>query len=89
MTDDLKDIDQKIVEAVIANADMFIDADKRVDEILAWGEGELKSREEQLKASGGTLQDFKKAAAEIESQVAQKLAELESEIRSRYPESTS
>ena len=51
MTDDLKDIDQKIVEAVIANADMFIDADKRVDEILAWGEGELKSREEQLKAS--------------------------------------
>ena len=44
MTDDLKDIDPEIVEAVLANADAFIDADKRVDEIIAWGESELKSR---------------------------------------------
>jgi hypothetical protein len=88
MTDDLKDIDPEIVEAVLTNADAFIDADKRVDEIITWGEGELKCREEQLKTSGGTLQDFKKAAAEIETQVAQKLKDLEAETQNRYPERT-
>jgi hypothetical protein len=89
MTDDLKDIDPEIVEAVLANADAFIDADKRVDDIISWGENELKTREQNLEASGGTLQDFKKAATEIESQVAEKLKDLESEIQNRYPEPTS
>lgn len=89
MTDDLKDIDPEIVQAVLANAGAFIDTDIRADAITSWGESELKSREEQLKASGGTLQDFKKAAAETEAQVAQKLRDLERDVRARYPEQAS
>lgn len=85
MTDDLKDIDPAIVEAILANADAFIDADKRVDEIVSWGEKELKAQEQQLKVSGGTLQDFKKASAEVEATVAEKLRNLEKEIRAKYP----
>lgn len=88
MTDDLKDIDPEITEKVLANADAFIAVDEQVDQILDWGEQELKSREDQIRGSGDTLQNFKKAAIEIEQQVAQKLKDLESEIRSRFPEPT-
>ena len=84
MTDDLSDIDPEVVQAVLANADAFIDADIRVDAITAWGERELKEREKQIKETGGTLQDFKNAAAEIEALVAQKLSALEREIRATY-----
>lgn len=85
MTDDLKDIDPAIVDAILANADAFIDADKRVDEITSWGEKELMEREQQLKVSGGILQDFKKASAEIEAVVTEKLRNLEKEIQAKYP----
>ncbi|MFA7309372.1 MAG: hypothetical protein WC050_00520 [Candidatus Paceibacterota bacterium] len=85
MTDDLHNIDPAITEAVLANAAAFIDADTRIDEIISWGKNELKAREEQLKAKDGSLQDFKKAAADIELLVSEKLRHLEAEVRAKYP----
>ena len=79
--DNLEDIDPVIVDGVLAHADAFIDADKRVDEIVAWGETELQARESDIKDVKGTLQQFKEAAAEVEQMVAQKLKALEDDIR--------
>ena len=84
MTDDLSDIDPTIVEMVLAHADEFIDADKKIDEIVAWGESELKARELQIKESDGTLEDFKAAAREIEQMVKDKLRAFEDELKARY-----
>jgi hypothetical protein len=78
--DNLSDIDPAIVEGVLAHADSFIDADKRVDEIVAWGETELKMREADIKDSNGTLQQFKEAATEVEQMVAQKLKALQDQV---------
>jgi hypothetical protein len=80
MNNDLKDIDPEVVEQVLANADAFIAADTKVDEIVAWGEEELKKREEEILARGGTVDDFKKAAADIEEVVKQKLHALEKSL---------
>ncbi len=86
MTDDhLTDIDPIIVEKISEQADVFIDIDTRVNEVIGWGEDELKSKEKDLKASGGTLQDFKNAAMAIETAVADKLRQLETEVKARYP----
>ena len=84
MTDDLKDIDPEIVEAVLANAGAFIDADTQVDSIIEWGEKELKAREEAIKNSGGTLRDFKQAVDEIGATVAAKLRTFEQDIHTKY-----
>lgn len=84
MTDDLHDIDPAVVDAVLANADAFIKADLRVDQIISWGESEMKERERKIKTTGGTMDDFKRAAAEIESVVARKLSALEVEIKNTY-----
>lgn len=84
MTDDLHDIDPAVVDAVLANADAFIKADLRVDQIISWGESELNERERKIKTTGGTVDDFKRAAAEIESAVAKKLAALELEVKNTY-----
>lgn len=84
MTDDLKDIEPEIVAKVLEHADDFVDIDTSIDEIIAWGEKELERREEELRSSGGTLQDFKNAASEIEIQVAQKLQQFETQMRDTY-----
>ncbi len=84
MEDDLSDIDPAIVEAVLAHADEFIDADEKIDEIIAWGENELKTREVKINGSGGTLDDFKAAAREVEQMVKDKLAAFEDELKTRY-----
>jgi hypothetical protein len=84
MTDDLKDIDPKIVDAVVANADAFIDADQKIDEIMAWGESELAKKEVEIKEAHGGVEEFKVAAAVIEASVAEKLKQLEAAIASRY-----
>ena len=84
MTDDLKDIDPIIVEKILANADAFIEVDTRVDDIVAWGEQELKSREEKIKAANGTLEEFKNTAAVVSAAVTQKLQDLEKEVQARY-----
>lgn len=84
MEDDLSDIDPAIVEAVLAHADEFIDADEHIDEIIAWGESELKAREAKINQSGGTLDDFKAAAREVEKMVKDKLKAFEDELKARY-----
>ena len=81
MTDDLHDIDPEIVDAVLANADAFVKTDVRIDQIISWGESELQKREQKIRASGGTVDDFKRAAAEIEEAVASKLAAFEQEVK--------
>jgi hypothetical protein len=83
MEDDLKDIDPAIVEMVLAHADAFIEADERIDKIIAWGETELAAQEAKIKGSNGTLKDFQIAARAIEKAVKEKLHALEKEIKTR------
>ena len=85
MTDDLKDIDTELVEAILNNADAFITADASVDEIIMWGESELEALKIRMKESGGTVQDFRDESSRIESAVAEKLRGLETDIRKLYP----
>lgn len=81
---DLRDLDPDVVDGIIANADVFIAVDEYVDKIIAWGEGELKFRENEIMTSGGTVEDFKKAAVEIEVQVAEQLKKLEQSVQKKY-----
>lgn len=81
--DNLADIDPLITEAVLAHADVFIEADKRVDDIVAWGEAQLKTREDEIRNSNGSLTEFKNAAKDVEQMVAEKLRALENEVRER------
>jgi hypothetical protein len=82
---DLSDIDPEIIEAVSSHADAFIDADNSIDEIIAWGETELKAREAKILESVGTLDDFKAAAREVEHMVKDKLAAFEEDLKKQYP----
>jgi hypothetical protein len=79
------DIDPQIAEVIFAHSDDFIDADNTVDEIIDWGMRELKVREAKIQTSGGSLEDFKDAAREVEQLVKSKLAEFEEDLKKRYP----
>ena len=84
MNDELNDIDPLVVEAVLANADAFIDLDAQVDDIIAWGENELKTKQLALAGSETAIEEFKIFAAEIEQQVADKLSRLENDVKEQY-----
>lgn len=71
-------------EKILAHADEFIAIDSEVNDIVSWGEQELKSRESVIRSSGGSLADFKKVAAEVEQAIKSKLQILEEETRERY-----
>ena len=72
-------------EAILANADAFIAADASVDMIMVWAEQEIAEREKAITDSGGSIADFKKAAEEIETEVARRLQVLEDETREKFP----
>ena len=84
MQDELKDIDPEIVQAVLNHADDFVAVDTRVEEIITWGEQELKKREQSLMASGDGVIAFKESAAEIGKLVDEKLQSLKEEVQSKF-----
>ena len=84
MTDDLKDIDPELIEAILNNADAFIAVDTSVDEIILWGEGELDALKVRIKETGGTAQNFNDEAVRIETGIAERLRQLEADVRKRH-----
>ncbi|MBP9757762.1 MAG: hypothetical protein KBD06_04125 [Candidatus Pacebacteria bacterium] len=79
-------INAAVEEAILMNADAFIAADASIDLIMAWAEQELSEREHAITDAGGGVEEFKKAAAEIEAEVAKRLHALELETRQKFPE---
>ncbi len=86
MDSEQNEINAAVEEAILTNADAFIAADASIDLIMAWAEQELTEREHTITDAGGGVEEFKKAAAEIEAEVAKRLNALELETRQKFPE---
>lgn len=88
MNDDLSDLDPVEVEKIVEHADEFIALDAAIEEIMQWGDYELALLERKIQTSDGTPLELKEALAGIEAQVAQKLRELEDDVRKKYGQPT-
>lgn len=88
MDTEQNEINTAVEEAILENAQAFITTDAAVDSIMAWAENEIIEREKVITDAGGSIEDFKKAAEEIEAEVARRLQVLESETREKFPPSS-
>ena len=88
---DLSDVDPQVVNAVLANADAYLEAQRRIELILKKADSELEKVErniarEEPDIDGDSLTaKYKNALDEISQRVHASLKELESEFQQRYP----
>jgi len=87
--DDLSDIDPKIVESVLANADAYVEVQRRIELILKKADNEVEKTERIIGREEGAgdeaVQNYQNALQQIDAHVRAALGELESEFQQRYP----
>ena len=85
------DMDDSVIsdqerEAILAHADDYLSMQAKVEEIVEWGRSEMQREEARLIAEDAEFGEFTKSMDGIHADVKSRLAKLDADIRTRFPE---